>query len=329
MSRLYNEEIKEKFLSENYENEQTRKTIRNVFYKSEPIENVLDKDLYNFNLDEIGNVIKNSNPLSASVARSTGRFLTQYITWAAPYRKSNLNPVKGVTNEWYDQFSDKTKKIHFSEDELFNGVIEQLENAQDQALIALIFEGIIGKGFSELKPLHYNHINWNTNEITVPERDGEKVQVSDRVMRYVEQAYKQRTYSTFNEETQNYNERELLQSDYIFKNIKSPRAKNGEVNGSVFYTRMNNIREAFDLEYLTPNSIRQSGMIKMSADLLKEKIEEGKEPKLEYEDFEKIGDKYKFSKVYNKGYSYYNTTLLREFVNPSTLKELYNIDAEV
>lgn len=326
MSRLYNEDIKEKFL-ETYDNEQTRKTLKNVFIKSQPIESVLNKDLYNFNIDELANVIHNTDPLSITVARSTGRFISQYINWALPYRNTNDNPLDGMSNEWYERFVDKSKKIHWSENEFYE-LVEKLDNAQDQAFLSLVFEGVLGKGSTELRLLHYNNVNWNANEITVTEEFEDKketrtLKVSDRTMRYIENAYKQQTYRTYNSETGDYNERDLLESDYIFKNLKSPRAKAGvPVNQSVLYSRLSDIKEKYDLQYLTPNSIKQSGQLRMAVELY------NRDGKLEYEQFAEIGERYRLSMLYNGGYSYFNTTLMKQYINSENLKELYDIDIQ-
>lgn len=336
MGELYNKDIKDKFLNENYDNEQTKNTIRHVFIKSEPIESVLNKDLYDFTADEIGNVIKNSNPLSSTVARSTGRFISQYISWAMSYRNSNIHPLDAKSPSWYDQFVDKTKKIHFSYDELFDGIIDSpmILNAQDQALLALMFEGIVGKGFTELNSIHYNNINWNANEVIVDGRE-KPIKVSDRTVKYIENAYHETTYRFYNLDTGDYTEKELVKSDYIFKNTKSPRTKEGEpISVQTFYGRMRTLKEMLGLEYLTPNALKQSGMISLAADIAKEYIEKGKVnetgmPELGYDEFALIGEKYNMAKMVNNGYEYYNTFLMREFITEEKIKELYNLGVSI
>jgi integrase len=326
MNKLYNQEIKERFLL-TYPNEQTRKTINNLFLKSKLIEDVLEKDLYDFSQNEVSKVIANTNPHSVQVARSTGRFISNYISWcidpAQRLRKNSINPLKGVDPSWYVQFVDKTKKIHYSEDE-FIELLESLPNAQEQAFLALIWEGIGGQKFSELREIHYNDINWNKNEITLRARNNEIVKVSNACMRYIENAYKQQTYYTYIKETGDYNERKLLSSDYIFKNVESPRTKEGElVSQGIFYSRLNRIREEFDLSYMTPNAIRQSGIIKMAVDLYERDGEFGKEQ------FKEIGDKYQLPMVENNGYTYYNRSLTKDYLNEQNIKELYSIDITI
>jgi hypothetical protein len=335
MSELYNPEFKEQFLSKYPE--QTQKTYANMFSKATSAEKLLEKDLYEFNLNEIAKVIKNANPKTTGVAKSIGRYISTYINFALFKGKipNRDNELKAVPSEWYEQFVDKTKKLHFSYDELFepvNGILDKLRNAQDQAFIALMFEGVLGQSFVELQLLHYNHINWNTNEIQIHDDNGfnRTITVSDQVMKYVENAYKQPTYFTYVPDTDEFNERELMHTDFVFRNTKSPRVVQGEpVSQAVFYNRIKNIKGEIvnDFDYITPNAIRQSGMIKMAVDLIKDKIERGEEPKITYQDvWKKIGEKFNFATFDNNGQIYFNTNLLKESVNESTIKSLYNLD---
>lgn len=320
MKSIYNKEIKERFLS-TYDNEQTQNTIRNVFVKTYLTENTLEKDLFEQTLSEIGKSIENTNPHGSFVSRSIGRFISQYITWATEngLRQSNLNPLKGIEPSFYDKYVDKSKKIHYSIDE-FHDLLEEMQNGQDQAFLYLMYMGIIGNSFSQIKELQFSDVDWDNNTVYVKERD-EKIPVTPECIKYLDKAYKQNTYYTFNQKSREYAERELLPSNYVFKNIKSPRSREYEQIGqSVLYSRLISLKSEFALDYLTPNALKQSGMLYYASELYKEN------GKLEYEEFEKIGDRYGLSKISANGHVYYNTTALKEYVSESNLKELYDID---
>lgn len=326
MNKLYKEEIKEKFLS-TYTNEATQRTIRNVFYKTELVERVLEKDLMDFTQEEIGKAILNCNPHAVNVARSIGRFISQYITWCIEppqrYRKNTLNPLQGVLPEWYDNFVDKSKKIHYSYNE-FISLLEELHNGQDQAFLFLIWEGIIGEKFSEIQQLTFEDISFDNCTIFVKDRN-EDVKVSEDCIKYLEKAYNQDTYYQYNPNTGEFNEKELLKSPYLMKNVKSPRGtENSPVGMSVLYNRIHAMKDFLGLDFLTPNAIKQSGMIKAAYDIV---MNEGKTV-LGYDELSKIGDHYLFSTITNNGYTYINTYLMKEFINSENLKELYSIDVE-
>lgn len=323
MSKLYNEEIKEKFLN-NYDNEQTQKTIRNVFAKTELIESVLEKDLMFFSIEEIGKAIENTNPHNAGVAKSSGRFISQYISWAIGerLRKNVINPLQGVLPNWYDKFVDHSKKVFYSKKE-FLELLNSMLNGQDQAFLVLIWNGIIGKSFSQLRELKFSDINFDNNEVYVKERDM-SIKIDDDLMKYLQNAYNQTTFFTYNPETNDHNESELLPSEYLFKNVKSPRSQEGvQVNPSVFYTRINNLKNEFDLEYLTPNSIKMSGMLYQAYLLFKEF------GVLRYEQFAEIGEKYDYNRLTSNNMTYFNTNLMKQFITPENIKELYDIDITI
>lgn len=326
--KLYNQELKEKYLHERFENEDSRNTIRYIFKSAELIEDILQKDVYNFNLVEIGKVIKNANPHSPFVARSYGRLLSKYISWAIEpmgLRENNIHPMKGVDDSWYDSLVDKTKKTHWSKEE-FIELLEKLPNAQDQAFLALMFEGVVGNKFEELRNISYYDIDWNNNELTVRERNDYKIKLDDVFMRFLKNANDAQVYRTFDKETGGYKERDLLSSNYLFKNIKSRAKERDPVSYQVFYNRLNNIKNEFELEYLTPNAVKQSGMIYMAAEIIREKQKSGQNVEMSYSDFEKIGIKYDYSKIHTVKHEYYNTNLMKNFLTAEKLKDFYDIE---
>jgi hypothetical protein len=111
----------------------------------------------------------------------------------------------------------------------------------------------------------------------------------------------------------------------VFKSVKSPRSQeeNQPVSISAIYNRIHNIKDMSGIDHLTPNSLKQSGIIYYCKEIyLKEGV-------LGYDQFAKVCEKYDWSVIENNGYRYFNTFLLKEFVNTENIKELYNIDVEI
>ncbi|MFS1518571.1 hypothetical protein V1503_19220 [Bacillus sp. SCS-151] len=327
MSELYNEALKNRYLNE-FENEDSRVVIKYVFVASRNSEeNVLERDLYNFNKEQIGTIIQSMSPKTLNTARSYTAYIRQYITWAIKngYRENNLNPLDTANKEWYSQFIDKTYKIHFSDEE-FEDFIESFENAVDQAMFQLFYEGAMGEDFSEIKNLNYYDIDWNKNTIELKDDASEekrKLKISDRCVRYLKNAYAQEKYMSYNVKTKNFNEKELFTGDFIFRNVKHHRTKDIVLSTGVIYTRINAIKEIHGLDYLTPNGIRQSGMLKEAAEVLQE------EGELKYKQFAKLGEKFNVPMFNNNGMMMYNTTLIKTFITSENLKELYDIDIDL
>ncbi|MED3562355.1 site-specific integrase [Bacillus xiapuensis] len=328
MSEFYNEVIKNKYL-DSMENQGSRETIKYIFIASKRAEEIKGMDMYNFSKEDIEHVMDNLTMKSYHTARANMSYISNYITWCIKqgYRENNLNPLDTVDRKWYSKFVDRTLKIHFSDEEM-EDLIEEFDNAQDQAMVQLWYEGAVGtKDFAEIKNLTYYDIDWNNNELELKDSDGSKrkIKVSDRCMRYLQNAHRQQIYINFSikdgEAVET--ERELMPSDYIFKNVQSFRTKDAGISTNVIYKRLHALKEKFNLEYLTPNAVKQSGILHMCYLLFMRDGELGKKQ------FNEVGDQYKWSKISNQGYEYYNVTLLKYFVTKENLKELYDIDVDI
>lgn len=325
MSEFYNEHIKNRYL-ENLNNENSRATIQYVFKASKRAEEIKGMDLYNFSKEDIELVMENMTITSNHTARANANYISNYITWCIKhgYRENNLNPLDTIDRKWSAKFVDRTIKIHYSYEEFIDLLEDPLmQNGQDQAFLFLLWEGIIGERFSELQELKFSNVDFENNTVYVKERN-EKVSVSEDCIKYLQKAYNQNTYYQWNSNTREFSEKELLESEFIFKNVRSPRGlPNQPVKINVFYSRLHSLKEIFDLSYLTPNSIKQSGMLFFSTELFK------RDGKLDTEQLGEIGDKYNWSKITNNGYEYYNVTLMKYFINKQNLKELYDLDVDI
>lgn len=317
MNKLYNEHIKKEFLKL-YE-ETSQHAIERVFNKSYSAEKLLRKDLYDFNENEIGIVLSELEPHSVDVAKSLGFYIKSYISWAMPYRKSNLNPLDVATDSYFERFVDKSKKIHWAEDELIEQ-LERLPNGQDKALVMLIFNGILGEEAIELIDLNYFDIDWNSNEIYIASRK-EKLKVSDACIKYLKEAHRQQNYYSLSDDNKEF---PLVETDYIFKNIYGKKSQDSkQVTSTVIYGRLSRIKDYLSLDYLTTNSIKQSGMIKYAVDLWSNRGKLGKE------EFNLIGDRFNLNKIHANGYEYHNKSLMKKYINEENIKKLYGIDVQI
>jgi integrase len=321
MNKLYNPQIKEEFLK-TYDNEQTQNTIRYLLFKAYSIEMILDKDLYNFSLGEVGQVLLNSDPLNLSVAKTNARFLTQYISWAIEkgLRNDNLNPLRGIdANEWASKFVSK-KKIYFSENELFE-LESKLVNYQDKAIIRLLFESVNGHGVSEILNLKESDID--TNNLTLKLKDikfdSREITVTKYCMDLIVGAISEREYMIQNgTKTTGNTQLNLVQNDYVIRPVdRKTKDPDAPADKHTVYRRLAVLGELFDLPYLTVKNIHRSGMIKMARDKY---LEHGS---LEYEQLSDIAQAFGLRTVRVNGYDTYNTTILREYLNEQNIMELY------
>jgi site-specific recombinase XerD len=325
MSEFYNESVKNRYLDE-IENEGSRTTLSYVFIASKVTEEILEKDLYNFTDEECYLVLKNMPAKSYSSAMGNLNNVKKYISWAIStgYRENNINPLDIFDRKKLSKCIDRTTKIHYSEEEL-DDLIEEFDNAQDQAMVRLWFEGIQGKNNAEIKNLSYYDINWNTNELQLQDEDGSRrsLFVSDKCMRYLERAKNQTVYNYYTGDG-NTKEQPLLDSNFIFRNTAHHRVKEKEISNGVIYNRIHMLQKMFNLEYFSPNSIKQSGALSMAYQLF---LRDGE---LKKKQFYEVGERYNVSKVTDSnGDSYPNVTLMKNYITSENLKEFYDIDVEI
>lgn len=323
MSEMYNEEIKQEFLSQYPEN--TQQTYSYVFIRSNNSEEILKRDLFTFSAEEIISVIKDANHTTINSIRHTWNIISNYIDWAVRYRESNINPAKNISMDELRGCLDKSKKLYLTEEELID-LENSAANAQDIIAPRLMFEGVGGTGLSEICNLHYSNIGWNNNIIKLKDdKNGEReLKVSDRCISLIKSAYEQSVYLKGNGQSKALNPESLLQeSDYILRNIQTSLTKN--INGidrHTIYRRITTLSEYYSLPFMTPKNIEKSGMIKMANDLYKE------HGKLDNEELELVAERFNVRKVKIAGMEKYNFQTLKEYVNIENIKELYEDNLE-
>lgn len=257
-NELYNSGEKEEFLK-TINSEDIRTLYRHVFSKSKGAEQLYQKDLYLFTLKQLEDVFRNANPATLNSAVNIKSRLNSYLTWAIKNgrRSSNINPIQGLPNDWVKQFIDKSFQRHLSEAEIFD-LVEGLYNAQDQALVQCIFEGIMGQEFSEIRSINYKNIDWLNNIIKVYDKKTEsyrEVKVSNRCMRYIENAYNQENYISEDTELS----KPLVNfQDNVFKNTQWRSSKYLDVSHTNLMKRLYSIKEKYELNDFTRIRDRKS-----------------------------------------------------------------------
>ena len=324
---MYNEEIKLKFLEEQYSSEDSRRILAYIFYNSRRTEEQLGKDLYNFNINDITALLKDLSPRNTNVARSNGSVISAYINWSAEngYRQSNDNPLHGVLPSYYEDFVGE-RKLYLSKNQI-DEIIEEIVNAQDSVILKLLFDGASGTKMSELLNLKKSDINWDTNslKLTDDKYGDRELVVTDECMKLLNRAIDEKSYYSKNGTVEGKkSEIDLVDNEYVLRNIKVGAYGEGKGNPSLIYRRMDMIQELLDtgLESFTSKSITKSGMIYEGYRLFLEDGEIGSEQ------LSKVAEKFGVRKIKVGEYEYYNTSILGKFINRENILELYGVDID-
>lgn len=327
---LFNEEQKNMYLKDLPKN--TKTAYLRVLNRARALEERLNKDLYDFNIYEIENLMYYLSPKTLNSATSSISIIQNYIRWAIEQdlRTDNLNPLDAVFgNEFIKKFIDSTNKIIFSENEI-NDVIGGLVNFQDSAVVVAIFEGILGKHYSELLNLTWRDIDTEKKEIFLKNENGNggyetrifTVKSGSLLLRYLQKAYEEKVYYKQNgNPKRNIKSQtaDLIDNDYVFRNaLLNTKESNRRADQHLILRRLKRISEWYGQPYFNAINIRNSGMLKMAKDLYE------RDGELEKKQYDEICDRFNIQK--NEKTGLYNIARIKkDFLNLTKIKEVYDI----
>lgn len=272
-SRIYNPEIKQKFLEEEYPNQRTRSTYFSVFIQTADFEKDFEKDLCNFSYSEATELLMGLKKKSYKSVDVTQTILIKYVDWCINpeqgYSKTGINPFKLFTKSDLKEFVHQTALIHsFLTRERVFEIISELYNYTDKALIALLFEGVRGRTesentFEELRNLRDIDVFPDTNELIITRNNGEKrvSTVDKRTIDIVLNAISQTDYHKNNGEAKGkFSIVPLKESNYVLRTIER-RNDNDRIAIPTVNTKFKAFREYTGINFLNPTIIFQSGLL--------------------------------------------------------------------
>ncbi|MCY8856463.1 integrase [Bacillus atrophaeus] len=290
MSELYNAEIKEKFL-ERYESEATKELYRLKLRDFSFTERILDKDIFNFSLEELRTLFFDLDSKSLESLRGARAVIGQYTTWAMEngLANSNINKVYEIKDEDLKQFIDKNKKTLFTNKEV-EEYVSYLFNNQDKAMVEAVYEGIDGYQHSELINLTINDILDDNKVRLKDDKHGERIiEVSEKCHELLRLAYEQNTYHLNNgSATGKLRFANLVRNEHIFRlKYKSPD-QSMQADKFLVHRSFKTFQKILEEPYFTPKNLANSGKLNMAYKIYKEKKE------LTVPDYKKITAQYGF-----------------------------------
>lgn len=316
--KLFNKETKEEYLSELT----TKSPIERIFKVSASLEEFYQKDLYNFNREELRRLFFLLNPLRFNAIRNYANNISSYIDWAiAKGLRKSINPLLSIDKEWYEQFVSKAKK-YFTEEEL-EYFISKCRNAQDAVIIRLRMEGVGGSGNSELLNLKIGDVDEKKNTLKLTDKDGQVrfLKVSDKCISLCLAAHRQTTYlkknGAYKKESKS-TITNLVENDYILRSSITKTENFQEAEKFLVHRRLKVLADYFEEPYLSPTNISFSGMLMMAKKFFDAK------GKLEKSDYIAILETFGYRNTDHKGVQNYYR-LREDFLNEETLKKLYKL----
>jgi integrase len=314
--KMYNEDEKRKFIN-NYK-ESTQPTVERIFKVSQTVESSLDKDLYNFNREQLRKLLFLFMPKTEKSSQANVAWINSYISWAIDegYR-NGVNPLDGIPRDWSSQFVVKGVKLYWTDEEM-NEIVRTRKNAADAVIIELLRSGIRGTANSEITNLKAEHINFDTNTLTLHDSNGttRQVVVSQECIDMCQRALKEFEYEKMNGKPNPDIKApfaQLVSNNYVVKSVNTRTDHHNDAEKNVVHRRLKSISNELSEPNFTPLNLVASGMLSLAHKLM---IKNGK---FEDEEVEQVLEQFGEDKSYSA------TRLKNEFLNESTIRSLYKL----
>jgi len=329
---LFNLERKESFIADMVTNgnisESTAKSYERILSYSARVEYALNKDLSDFNLEEIEKVLFGFNANNRNTVESYSRILSSYLNWSVQKGFSTNNPLYELKPDDFVKYLTD-EETYFTNRQLKRWE-NHLENFQDAVIIRLLFIGVGGKQLSEIRNLKIQDVDRKnktlklTNTLKYDEKTGLPLKFTERYLDIeddstfdlIEGAIRTKKYVKRNGEVSEGAEArsigmlELVENDYVIRSsITKTDNFNYPVDKFVIYRRLSMVSDVFGIDNFTAKLIQRSGMIYYANQIMQGDI-------LTLDDMKIVADKFNIK-------SYHN---LKGFLTTENVKKTYGKD---
>jgi integrase len=293
--------VKDEYLES--KNVSTRKNVRYVLSKIDEYEQLFEKSIYNFNVNEVDDFLACAfRNQTKAVVDGTISNVRGYVNFciqknlAIENRFNNIDTKKAF--DYVSQQSIDNRYIDYNERMDFQN---QLVNPQDKLAVDLLSYGVRGRTekentHEELCNLKNEDVDFERGIVFLTRNDGSKrfIVVSDYTLNLLRETINQTEYIMSNG-LESYIGRTLMvriipinYSEYVFRTAGIN--KFGQVKASYFTQKITKIQRYLDKKYLTVGNLYFSGMVDMAKQIKKERGE------LIREDFVLIADAFLYGK---------------------------------
>lgn len=259
---LYENEIKNDFLSTLKED--TAVTYRRILKLVQKNEKELGKGISTFDKEDMKKVLSDFKANNINTLAAYNSSLSRYLEFCVNKDFVNKNVSKEFSiKELHDYISSET---YLSEKKL-RRIEDQLANYQDAVILRLIFEGVSGRGFTELLNLRKQDINYETNtlhlrnEVKPSVMVSRDIVVSDRAIELIKGAIDQKKYYKLNGAS-NRGVTSLYNTDYVIRASTTTKEQVGaKASLTVMHHRIKIVEDYFGFDRLKAKLIQRSGML--------------------------------------------------------------------
>lgn len=324
-NKLYNSDIKRQFIEDITINNDSRKTFYYMFVKTAKVEFEKSKDLFEMVTEELEEAYQVMKARTVTSAANYISNIYKYLEWAIEngYTSSNLKDFEeNIRGGYAEKFVSKSLTSYYTKEDLYE-FFKDMDYVGDQAILLCMFEGIRGKGNSEIANMKVTDLKEIDNKYFIDLYDSEKGTPRENF-----EISRDLYYLLLNlADTKSYTDKRgtqifLEETPYIFRrSIVGRKSTSDKVNSSFFMNKTVYYKKVFGNKNLQLKDIETSGMMYYLNEWLKEKGER----KATNELLERLADKYStgiymHSLTKEKTYSY---SKIRERIDVEFFEENY------
>jgi integrase len=267
----YDYEFKNKFIIASKYKPTTARVVRALFRHTAKFEKAYAKDLYEFDIKELEEVLKSLKAKTIRSLQNSISTIEQYIDFAIKEKRLEYEINYATlfnSKEKIEKLLDKEaeENMIFNKDEIMRMALDA-ENAQDGVILGLIFDGVSHKNeFEELINLTEDDVDFDNQEIKIV-KDGEVdrvIPMSTETAILVRQALKDDTYVSVNgEKVRKY---KVAEGKNILRGLRGKI----KVQAQIISARIARMAEFFGYEYLNATTVSYSGQLHYAKQLLDE-----------------------------------------------------------
>lgn len=324
---IFNAEVKNAYLEEmindGHITEYSSVRYERIFKKTQQKEEELNKDLNEFTVEEMEDVLTSFEANNRNTVETYARIISSYLNWCVAKGYIEKSILADFTPDMFEKYLTNSE-VYFTDKQL-RRYEDRCENYQDAVIIRLLFMGVGGKQMSEIRNLEKTHIDRKNNKLKLinslsVDKKGLPIKfttrdlpVDDRTIELIDGAIRQQTYvkrNGFLKETENNNVRpftDLVRNNYVVRaSITKTENWNVPVDKFVIYRRLQTIAETLPVEDLTAKFIQRSGMVFHASNLVSDGV-------LSLDDLKIVADQFNMK-------SYHN---LKGFLNIDNIRKTY------
>ncbi|MCM3572516.1 HNH endonuclease [Mesobacillus subterraneus] len=264
-SKMFHEPLKKQFIE--YKGKTYLARLNALFRKSYTIESKLNKDLYDFDLEEIKQIFL---LLNKKTVQDTYRDIKYYLDFCKQQGLIKTNIIAAFSPHYFEGLI-ASKRFRINEKD-FNNYVEKCVNVQDRLILQLLFEGVWGRKNSELLNLKKSDVSYNDNSLNLKcDTNGYRtITVSDKCIELIKLSIKETVFFHKNGNSSSGSQIEsYCDNEYVIRSLKrkvtdeTKRAESGFI-----ISRFVSFKEWLHPDF-TPQAVFKSGMIKYAVDISK------------------------------------------------------------